>query len=133
MKKPSSPSVQRRTDPGRPELGKPVWPLDLAIRIHQTGFKIQGQELFREEKRLCSVERLFKKLVSKSKEIEWRVEKRDLIVIQIVLGSVVSVSHLLLTRTLTSTFEICIMREMFLVRTLTPIMSLFLELERVVC
>ena len=43
MKEPSSP--QKRTDPGRPKLGKPVWPwpwgkqaLDLAIRTHQTGF-----------------------------------------------------------------------------------------------
>lgn len=60
MKELSSP--QRRTDPGRPELGKPVWPwpwekqaLDLAIRTHQTGFSLQGQEFLREEKGLCTV------------------------------------------------------------------------------
>lgn len=60
MKEPNSP--QRKTDPGRPELGKPVWPwpwgkqaLDLAIRTHQTGFSLQGQEFLREAKGLCMV------------------------------------------------------------------------------
>ena len=87
MKEPSSP--QRRTDPGRPELGKPVWPwpwgkqaLDLAIRTHQTGFSLQGQEFLREEKSLC---------IAQLRKLNGRL--RNLIVIQFVLDSVVSVQE----------------------------------------
>lgn len=93
MKEPSSP--RRKTDPRRPELGKPVWPwpwgkqaLDLAIRTHQTGFSLPGQEFLGEEKGLCIVH----EGIDSAQETEWQVEKPAyLFVIEFVLGSVVSV------------------------------------------
>lgn len=61
-----------KTDPGRPELGKLVWPwpeskqaLDLVNGILQTQFSLQGQEFLRERRGLvCSGQ---KNLVCKTK------------------------------------------------------------------
>lgn len=81
MKEPNSP--QRKTDPGGPELGKPVWPwpwgkqaLDLAIRTHQTGFLLQGQVFLREERGLCTMCEGIVGIPDSARATEWRVEKR---------------------------------------------------------
>lgn len=116
MKEPSSP--QRKTDPWRPELGKPAWPwpwgkqaLDLAIRTQQTGFSLQGQEFLREWRVFAWCEGIVA-IPDSAQEIEWQVEKLAyLIVIQFVLGSVVSVSFRNNTccwlGVLSATFEAC--------------------------
>lgn len=95
-----SPALLRRRLILEGQLGKPVWPwpwgkeaLDLAIRTHQTGFPLQGQQFFREEKGLCMVWRnsWYPRLSSGHWMTGWE-NVAYLIVILSVLGSVVSAS-----------------------------------------